>query len=101
MFCEKITPLTVGEDQKPGAKQIFKLKPHFTYYNYFSGDLIMNYLGENGFGAVTTCRRDCLPSNITSKCFHKLKTYYKQQSKEDRFQHPVLAAKETHTKGGK
>ena len=42
MLHEKITLLIVGEEQQPGAKQIFKSNPYFTYDNYFSGDTIMN-----------------------------------------------------------
>ena len=64
MLFEKITPLIVGEEQKPGAKQIFISKPHFTYDNYFSGDFIINYLKKNGLSVVMTCRQDRLPSNI-------------------------------------
>ena len=61
----------------------------------------MNYLGENGFSDVMTCRWDCLPPNIPPQYFHKLKTDSKQQSKEARFLHPIMDIKETRTKGGK
>ena len=56
----------------------------------------MNYLGENGFGAVMTCLRNCLTSNIPPQYFHKLWTDYKQRSKEAHFLHHVVAVKETH-----
>ena len=61
----------------------------------------MNYLGENGFSAVMTCLQDCLPSKIPTQYFHKLKSDYKQQSKEDSFLHTVVDVKETHSQGGK
>ena len=101
MLCENITLLIVGEEQQPGVNQIFKSKPHFTFDNYFSGDLIMNYLGNNGYGDVMTCLWDCLTSNIPPQYFYKLKTDSKQQSKEARFLYPVLSVKETYVQGGK
>ena len=67
MLCEKIKPIFIGEEQKPTKKKIFKSNPHFTNDNYFSGDSIMNYLGENGFSAVMTCCRYRLPPNIPPK----------------------------------
>ena len=48
-----------------------------------------------------TCRQYFLPSNIPPQYFHKLKTDYKQQSKESRFLHPDVAVKETHAQGVK
>ena len=101
MLCENITLLIVGEEQQPGVNQIFKSNPHFTFDIYFSGDLIMNYLGNYGYGDVMTCLWDCLTSNIPPQYFHKLKTDSKQQSKESHFLHPVVAVKETHAQGGK
>ena len=97
IVCENITPLIVGEEQQPGAKQIFKSNSRFTYDNYFSGNSIINYLGKNGFAAVMTCRRDRLLWNIPPQYFHKLKTDFKQRVKEARLLHPVVAVKETHT----
>ena len=47
MLCERITQKKLGEEQQPGVKHIFNLKPHFTYHDYFSRDSIMNYLVEN------------------------------------------------------
>ena len=45
ILCNNIMPLIVGEEEQPGLKHLFKSNPHFTYDNYFSGDLIINYLG--------------------------------------------------------
>ena len=60
----------------------------------------MKSFGKNGFGDVITCRRYYLPSNIPPQYFHKIKTDYKQQSKESRFLHPDLVLKETYAQGG-
>ena len=61
----------------------------------------MNYLGENGFGAVMNCLWDSLESNSPPQYFHKLKTDSRQQPKEARLLHPVVALKNTHEQGGK
>ena len=89
-LCENITPLIIGEYQKPGVKQAFQLNSQFTYDNYFSGDSIMKDFGKNGFGAVMNCRRDLLPSNIPPQYFHKLKNDYKQRSNKARSLHAVV-----------
>ena len=94
MLCEKITLPVVGEKQQPGVKQIFKMKPHFTYDKNFSGGSIMSYLGKSLFSDVMTCRHDCQPSNVPPQYFHRVKTDSKQLAKEDRFLLPVMAVKE-------
>jgi hypothetical protein len=33
----------------------------------FSGDQIFDYMGNLGFGALMTCRQDCLPTGIPEK----------------------------------
>ena len=58
-----------GETQK-----VFMEKPHTTWDNYFSGDLVMDWLGQNGFRATMTCRIDRLPSSVTNQYMYKKKT---------------------------
>ena len=66
-----------GEDTKDGStKKVFGEKPHTTWDNDFSGDLVMDWLGQNGFGSTTTCRRDRLPSGVPNQYLH-LKNRYK------------------------
>ena len=72
-MMEYINPLVIGEPTD-GRRQIFREKPHSTWDNYFSGDQILTWLGENGFGATMTCRRDRLPAGILSDYLHKKKT---------------------------
>lgn len=57
-IVDMIKPMCRPEPLVPGVRQIFDGYPHFTWDNHFSGDRIMDYLGENGFGATMTCRRD-------------------------------------------
>lgn len=64
MLMKKIRPLIRGERHLNGVPQIFLWKPHTTWDNSFSGDKIMDWLGNNGFGATMTCRRDRLPNGV-------------------------------------
>ena len=52
--------LMVEGEEGDEIKILFE-HPHSTWYTYLSGDQIINWLGRNGFGATTTCRRDWLP----------------------------------------
>ena len=61
--------------------------------NYFSGDRILNWFGENGFGATITCRRDRLPKEIDGKYLHKEKTGTQDYTKVARYLEPVVAVK--------
>ena len=52
-------------------KPIYTQKPHITADNYFSGDNVMDYLGERGYGMTCTCRRDRLPSQMKPYLHHE------------------------------
>jgi hypothetical protein len=71
MIVEQILPLIEGQ-VADSRHQIWKIMPHMTWDNYFSGCNILNHLGELGFGGATiTCRRDRLPKDITETYLHK------------------------------
>ena len=65
-IMEKVSRMVMyGEDTEDGStKKVFRAKPHTTWDNYFSSDLVMDWLGQNGFGATMTFRRDRLPSSV-------------------------------------
>jgi len=69
-------PRVEGEPAGPSVKKIFKEKFHSTWDNYFSGDVIMDWLGTNGFGATMTCRRDRLLFGVPGRYVHKQKTFF-------------------------
>ena len=94
LLTENIIPQVRGETAASELRQIYVQKPHCTWDNYFSGDVIMNHLGENGFGATMTCRRDGLPSDIPEIYLHKKKTDAAPRSKAARFNHPIVAVRE-------
>ena len=39
-------------------KKVYSKRPHITADNHFSGENVMLFMGENGFGMTCTCRRD-------------------------------------------
>ena len=39
-------------------KKLYSTRPHITADNHFSGENVMSFMGENGFGMTCTCRRD-------------------------------------------
>ena len=59
------------------TKKVFQVKPHTTWDKYFFGDLVMDWLGKNGFRATMTCRRDRLPSGVPNQYLHLKKNRYK------------------------
>ena len=90
MIMEKLGTMLIPEQQQQincknkVPKKLFREKPNATWDNYFSGDLIMSWLGENGFGATMTCRRDRLPLQIPGEYLQK-KTYTSVRAKAARF----------------
>jgi hypothetical protein len=87
LICERLEPLING------PKPIFREMPHMTWDNFFSGDNIMNYVAEKGFGMTTTCRRDRLPKDIPGKYLHKGKTDSTARPKAARFEQPIFVIK--------
>jgi hypothetical protein len=91
MIMEMITPMIEGQEPLLGQRQIYREKPHSTWDNYFSGDKIFSWLGENGFGSTMTCRRDRLPKEIPAENLHKKKTSSDARPKAARFHQPIVA----------
>jgi hypothetical protein len=67
-IIEQLGAMVIGEPNCSDTRQIFTEKPHSTWDNYFSGNLILDYLGENGFAAMMTCQRNRLPKGVDD-CF--------------------------------
>ena len=88
-LLEKLNGLVHGEASADSRRQIFKKKPHSTWDNFFSGDRICTYIGQNGFGATMTCRRDRLPSGVHADNMCKQKTSNEARPKAARFNQPI------------
>ena len=92
LWEEKIQRLTTADNQF--GKPIFKALPHMTWDNFFSGDSIMTYAAEHGFGFTSTVRRDRLPKDVPGKYWQKEKTLPNaQRPKAARFNTPIIATK--------
>jgi hypothetical protein len=94
-LLEKIMPRIEGEIEIEGLRQIFTERPHTTWDNFFSGCQIFDWLGEKGFGATMTCRRDRLPCQVPKEYLHAKKTVSDTRSRAARFNEPVTAVKQT------
>ena len=87
---KKLLPLLQGTARQPA---IFSIKPHVTVDNFFSGDEMVEFAADNGFGLIVTCRRDRLPRGVPGKYFHKEKTSVNERSRAARYEKPIVAVK--------
>ena len=85
---DELEKYVVGSESN--KKKIFKKHPHITWDNYFSGEEIMHYAGEKGFGLLMTNRRDRLPKNVKGEYLHKKKTDTSKRTKCARYIEPVI-----------
>ena len=69
---KKLAPMVVGSSSN--CKKIYTQKTHITMDNYFSGEKIADWVGQNSFGVTMTCRGDRLPSGVPERYWHKQKT---------------------------
>ena len=97
-LIENLEPMVLGKPHKHGTCQIFSECPHSTWDNYFSGDDVMDYLGEKGFSATMTCQRNRLPKGVADCFLHKEKTTPGDKfARVARFNKPITLVK-TNTK---
>jgi len=75
------------------GRALFQVKPHITWDNFFSGDEIMEYAADNGFGLTMTCRRDRFPKNVPKEHFHNKKVQVNKRTRSARFEQPIFAIK--------
>ena len=78
------------EVEKRSDKNIYREHYNYTWDNYFSGDIIMDWFVGNSFALSMTCRRYRLPADITGQYLHKKKTDSSQRINVDRFLDPAV-----------
>jgi hypothetical protein len=91
-----ITPLVKGAPKKANNKrrQIFEEHVHVAMDNFFSGDEVLRFLGEGGWKATMTCRRDQLSKEVPKIYFNFQKAMpINSSSKVARFEQPIIAVK--------
>ncbi|MGL5935917.1 MAG: hypothetical protein ACRCZI_09885, partial [Cetobacterium sp.] len=86
---------TIADRKKHPHRGILRGQPHMTWDNFFSGDEILEYAAEKGFGLTMTCRRDRLPGKgvVSTKYWHKEKTNSMPRPKAARYEQPIFAIK--------
>jgi hypothetical protein len=88
-----IKNLIDGKEYMVPVNKIYAKHPHITAENHFSGENVMNFIGENGFGITCTCRRDQYPPGIKSYLNHDKVASTDKRTRVARFEQPILAVK--------
>jgi hypothetical protein len=99
-----IKPLVKGVPKEPNDKrrQIFEEHVHVAMDNFFSGDKVLRFLGEGGWKATMTCRRDWLPKEVPKMYFNFLITMpVNTRSKLQDLSNPSLLLKTSSSLGRK
>jgi len=74
--------------------EIFDEPVHIAMDNFFSSDEVLTFLGERGWKATMTCRRDRLPRGVPKLFFNFIKAApVNARSKAARFVQPIIAVK--------
>ena len=93
-ICNRAYTMKSPQSYLVPKKQIFKYPPHFTADNHFSGEHVMDYIGERGFGITMTCRRDWLPNGLKPYLHHEKKDSGDLRIKVMKYQQPIVAVKQ-------
>ena len=73
-------------------KKIYSKPPHLVADNYFSSDMLMDWLGKKGYGMTATCARDRIPQALKPYTHHaKVPDASHPRCKAMRFENPVVA----------
>ncbi len=95
-----LLPWIVGNYKRNDKRRQICLNPPFlSMDDHFSGDDVLQLLGENGLAAIIHCQCDSLPSGYNKKYFHHLKgVEVLQWSRVAWFEQPIIAVKEIDAK---
>ena len=97
LISKYVLPLIGNEKGK-----LWSYGPHLTVDNYFNGDEILDWMGENGLGMIGTIARNRLPKvyddngkrdGIASKYFHKESTAGNPRARHARYANPITLVK--------
>jgi len=88
-----------GKEYTVPKKKIYKQRPHIVADNHFSGENVMEYIGQQGFGITTTCRRDRFPPGLKDYVHHDKVPSTDKRTRVARFEQPILAVKKMEVDG--
>lgn len=94
LICNRAHTTKSPQSYLVPMKQIFQKPPHFTTDNHFSGDNVMEFIGERGFGITMTCRRDRLPAGLKQYLHHEKKEGSDPRQKVMKYHQPIVAIKQ-------
>jgi hypothetical protein len=89
-------PLKKGtsKDMTDIRKQLFNEQVHIAMDNFFSSGKVLWFLGEGGWKATVSCRRDCLSKSVPKMYFNCIKAApVNSRSKVARFKQPTITIK--------
>ena len=81
-------------------KPIYLKRPHITADNFFSSELIMEWLGRKGYGMTATCARNRIPKAIKPFTHHSTVDSTHARCKAMRFESPVVAIQQHAAENG-
>ena len=94
-----IKNLIDGKEYTVPVNKIYAKRPHITADNHFSGENVMTFMGENGFGMTCTCRRDRFPPGLKPHFHHDKVASTDKRTRVARFEQPILAVKRVDAEG--
>jgi len=88
-LVEKYVHEYVGD----GDNCLWSEKPHIVADNYFTHELLLDWLGKNGYGYLGTAARNQLIKGMNTSYFHKEKMTVNRVNKAARFTKPIVFSK--------
>lgn len=90
-----------GREYTVPIKKLYSRRPHITADNHFSGENVMSFMGENGFGMTCTCRRDRFPPGLKRYFNHEKVVSTDKRTRVARFEQPIFAVNRVQAKDDK
>ena len=100
---DQLIPLVRGREKDEGdlRRQIFRQPMVFGMDNHFPTKDVADFIGQHGFGQVSTIRRDRLPKECNKESFHYVKAVaVDDRSRMAQFEQPVVAVKHVEPSSG-
>ena len=92
---KKLRLMIIGQPIQPGTRQIFRIPPHLTFDNHYSGDGLQQYARETikNISLLSTCARNKTPKDIPPEYLHIDKPDHTNWAKVTRFLEPIVITK--------
>ena len=71
-----------------------KKKTHITLENFFTQEILMEWLGAEGSGAIGTAAKNCPPGGIDNKYLHRENTSTCNNTRAVKYLNPIVMVTE-------